>query len=193
MNFLAHLHLAHLAESSLLGNLLADFVRGNPHEQWPTPVADGILMHRRLDAMTDALPEVQEARPLFRAETRRVAPITLDVVWDHFLARHWESLYPDRSLAAFSRFAEQRIVPQLAGTPESFQALNAVMWRERWFEHYAEPARMARVLSGMAQRRPRLVALRDSYHDFTAHYDQLERLFFRFYPRLMALATSKTL
>ncbi|HGW8245913.1 TPA: ACP phosphodiesterase, partial [Escherichia coli] len=27
MNFLAHLHLAHLAESSLSGNLLADFVR----------------------------------------------------------------------------------------------------------------------------------------------------------------------
>ncbi|HHU7249688.1 TPA: ACP phosphodiesterase, partial [Escherichia coli] len=25
MNFLAHLHLAHLAESSLSGNLLADF------------------------------------------------------------------------------------------------------------------------------------------------------------------------
>jgi acyl carrier protein phosphodiesterase len=27
MNFLAHLHLAHLADSSLSGNLLADFVR----------------------------------------------------------------------------------------------------------------------------------------------------------------------
>ncbi|STU59390.1 phosphodiesterase [Klebsiella pneumoniae subsp. ozaenae] len=29
MNFLAHLHLAHLADSSLPGNLMADFVRGN--------------------------------------------------------------------------------------------------------------------------------------------------------------------
>ncbi|MCG7387962.1 MULTISPECIES: ACP phosphodiesterase [Pantoea] len=193
MNFLAHLHLAHLAESSLLGNLLADFVRGNPHELWPTPVADGILMHRRLDAMTDALPEVQEARPLFRPQTRRVAPITLDVVWDHFLARHWDQICPDMTLTAFSRFAEQRVVPQLAGTPESFQALNAVMWRERWFEHYAEPTRMARVLNGMAQRRPRLAALRDSYQDFTDHYALLETLFFRFYPRLMTLARSKTL
>jgi acyl carrier protein phosphodiesterase len=32
MNFLAHLHLAHLADSSLPGNLLADFVRGNPQD-----------------------------------------------------------------------------------------------------------------------------------------------------------------
>lgn len=193
MNFLAHLHLAHLAESSLPGNLLADFVRGNPHQHWPTPVADGILMHRRLDVMTDNLPEVQEARPLFRPETRRVAPVTLDVIWDHFLARHWNTFSPDMTLADFSRFAEQQIVPHLAGTPESFQALNAVMWRERWFEHYAEPARIARVLNGMAQRRPRLAALRDSYHDFTEHYPRLEAFFFQFYPRLMALARSKTL
>lgn len=193
MNFLAHLHLAHLAESSLPGNLLADFVRGNPYEHWPTPVADGILMHRRLDAMTDNLPEVQEARPLFRPETRRVAPITLDVVWDHFLARHWHRFSPEVTLADFSRFAEQSIMPCLPGTPESFQALNAVMWRERWLERYAEPAYMARVLDGMARRRPRLAALRDSCQDFLDHYARLEALFFRFYPRLMALARSKTL
>lgn len=30
MNFLAHIHLAQRAQSSLLGNLMADFVRGDP-------------------------------------------------------------------------------------------------------------------------------------------------------------------
>ncbi|KOC94422.1 ACP phosphodiesterase, partial [Winslowiella iniecta] len=59
MNFLAHLHLATLANSSLLGNLMADFVRGNPHNDWPQPVAAGILLHRRIDVMTDSLPEVR--------------------------------------------------------------------------------------------------------------------------------------
>jgi len=109
MNFLAHLHLARLADSSLLGNLMADFVRGNPHQHWSAPVADGILMHRRLDVMTDALPEVRTARQLFRAETYRVAPITLDVIWDHFnpswpatgrrspLTRRWRNFPPPPS------------------------------------------------------------------------------------------------
>ena len=83
MNFLAHLHLAHLAESSLSGNLLADFVRGNPEESFPPDVVAGIHMHRRIDVLTDNLPEVREAREWFRSETRRVAPITLDVMWDH--------------------------------------------------------------------------------------------------------------
>lgn len=193
MNFLAHLHLARLADSSLLGNLMADFIRGNPHQHWSTPVADGILMHRRLDVMTDALPEVRRARQLFRPETYRVAPITLDVIWDHFLARHWLKFTPDLTLTQFSATAEREIMPQLSATPEPFQQLNAVMWRERWFEHYAEPARLERVLHGMASRRPRLAALRDSYQDFTENYDQLESLFFIFYPRLMALATARTL
>lgn len=193
MNFLAHLHLAQLANSSLLGNLMADFVRGNVQSQWPAPVVDGIAMHRRIDVLTDNLPEVREARQLFRAETRRVAPITLDVIWDHFLALHWDQFTPTQSLAAFTAAAEHNIVPQLAGTPEGFIELNAVMWRERWFEHYAEPARLQRVLNGMAHRRPRLAALRDSYQDFVDHYDRLEPLFFQFYPRLMADARAQQL
>ncbi|WP_337024695.1 MULTISPECIES: ACP phosphodiesterase [unclassified Pantoea] len=193
MNFLAHLHLAQLADSSLLGNLMADFVRGNVQSQWPEPVVAGIAMHRRLDVLTDNLPEVREARQFFRAETRRVAPITLDVIWDHFLALHWDQLRPSQSLVAFTAAAEREIMPQLPGTPEGFIELNSVMWRERWFEHYAEPTRLARVLSGMAHRRPRLAALRDSYQDFVDHYQQLEPLFFQFYPRLMDAARHQQL
>ncbi len=59
MNFLAHLHLASLANSSLLGNLMADFVRGNPWKSWPQSVAAGIALHRRVDTIADNLPEVR--------------------------------------------------------------------------------------------------------------------------------------
>lgn len=44
MNFLAHLHLAHLADSSLPGNLMADFVRGNPQGDYPAEIIDGIYI-----------------------------------------------------------------------------------------------------------------------------------------------------
>ncbi|VTM86314.1 acyl carrier protein phosphodiesterase [Raoultella ornithinolytica] len=101
MNFLAHLHLAHLADSSLPGNLLADFVRGNPQADYPADIVDGIFMHRRIDVMTDNLPEVKAARDWFRPQTRRVAPITLDVMWDHFLSHHWARISPDMPLNEF--------------------------------------------------------------------------------------------
>ncbi len=193
MNFLAHLHLAHLAQSSLLGNILADFVRGNPEADWQPEVVSGIYMHRRIDVMTDNLPEVTTAKTWFRPETRRVSPITLDVMWDHFLSRHWSTLSPEMALADFVALAQSQIVPALPDTPARFITLNNHMWAERWLERYQDMGFINNVLNGMASRRPRLDALRDSWADLDNHYDELEQLFWQFYPQMITLAQNKTL
>ncbi|QHM70112.1 ACP phosphodiesterase [Mixta intestinalis] len=193
MNFLAHLHLASLASSSLVGNLMADYVRGDPLPHWPADIAAGIALHRRLDALTDALPEVRNAKRLFRDSTRRVAPITLDVVWDHFLSRHWDRLVTDQPLPLFLAQAQRQIEPMLPQSPEGFQRLNHYLWRERWMERYAEADYLQQVLRGMASRRPRLAALSDSWTDFHANYSAFETLFWQFYPRLMARAAAQQL
>ena len=134
MNFLAHLHLAHLANSSLPGNLLADFVRGNPDTLYPADVVAGIHMHRRIDVLTDNLPEVKEARQWFRPETRRVAPITLDVMWDHFLSRHWAEIAPHMPLTEFVVYAHREVSGILPDAPPRFVNLNDYLWSERWLE-----------------------------------------------------------
>ncbi|EBH4972413.1 ACP phosphodiesterase [Salmonella enterica] len=193
MNFLAHLHLAHLADSSLSGNLLADFVRGNPATHYPPDVVEGIYMHRRIDVMTDNLPEVREAREWFRHETRRVAPITLDVMWDHFLSRHWTQISPDFPLQAFVGYAHAQVATILPDSPPRFVNLNDYLWSEKWLERYRDMDFIQNVLNGMANRRPRLDALRDSWYDLDAHYDALEERFWHFYPRMMAQAALKAL
>lgn len=193
MNFLAHLHLAHLADSSLSGNLLADFVRGNPQSNFAPDVVDGIFMHRRIDVMTDNLPEVREAREWFRSETRRVASITLDVMWDHFLSRHWAQLSPDFPLQAFVRYAHAEVEIILPESPPRFVNLNNYLWSEKWLERYRDMDFIQDVLNGMASRRPRLDALRDSWYDLDTHYDALEARFWQFYPRMMTQARNKQL
>lgn len=193
MNFLAHLHLAQLAESSLLGNLLADFVRGNPAGDYDPAVVAGIMMHRRVDVLTDIQPEVKACRDYFSPQFRRVAPITLDVVWDHFLARHWQQLEPTCSLQSFTQQARSLIVPHLPQTPQRFQNLNSYLWPERWLERYAELPFIGDVLAGMASRRPRLAALAGSFTDVERQYHQLETQFWQFYPRMMEQARNKSL
>lgn len=193
MNFLAHLHLAHLADSSLPGNLLADFVRGNPENLYPQAIVDGIHLHRRIDVMTDNLPEVKIAREAFRPLTRRVAPITLDVMWDHFLSRHWAQVSPDFPLDDFIRYAHAQVATILPDSPPRFVNLNNYLWSERWMERYREMHFIQNVLNGMANRRPRLEALRDSWQDLDANYALLERLFWDFYPRMIAQASARSL
>lgn len=193
MNYLAHLHLASLAESSLLGNLLADFVRGNPAGEYAPEVVAGIMMHRRVDVLTDSLPQVKACRDYFTDEHRRVAPITLDVVWDHFLARHWQQLEPSLSLQGFTQQARNQIAPHLPMTPPRFQNLNGYLWPERWLERYAELSFIGNVLAGMASRRPRLAALAGSFADVERNYHQLEIQFWQFYPLMMQQAKDKKL
>lgn len=193
MNFLAHLHLAHLADSSLTGNLLADFVRGDPSDRWSPEIVSGIRMHRRLDALSDQLPEVLAAKQRFRPETRRVAPIALDVIWDHFLALHWPLFSPQQSLSQFCIQAQRVISPDLPNTPESFQQLNRLMWKQQWLERYAEATQLQSVFQQMAQRRVRLNSLADCYDDFVANYAQLEQLFWAFYPRIIKQAQENRL
>ncbi len=190
MNYLAHLHLASLADSSLVGNLMADFVRGDPDRQFPGAVAAGIRMHRRIDVLTDAHPQVKAAKGLFSGDYRRVAPIALDVVWDHFLARHWSRFEPNLPLRQFILGAESIIAPALPGTPHEFQSLNGFLWRERWLERYVELGFLERVLAGMASRRPRLIALSGIFIEIEQHYSALEEGFGRLYPDLMRIAVT---
>lgn len=193
MNFLAHLHLASLANSSLLGNLLADFVRGNPEPVYSADVADGIMLHRRIDSLTDALPQVRNAKKYFSPHARKVSPIVLDVLWDHFLSLHWDKIEPRCSLPEFTARAYRYIQPKLAETPEAFQNLNRYLWRERWLERYAELPFIEQVLERMAQRRPRLFALSQAFPDIEGHYAELEKTFWQFYPHMMTMAQQRQL
>ncbi|MDF7680327.1 ACP phosphodiesterase [Enterobacteriaceae bacterium ESL0689] len=193
MNFLAHLHLAHLAGSSLPGNLVADFIRGNPTARYSAEIVAGIFMHRRVDVFTDNLAQVTATKAWFRPLTRRVAPIALDIIWDHFLSRHWDRLSPALTLDQFSRYAETQISACDADFPPAFTRLNAMLWSERWLERYQEKDFIQSVLNGMARRRPRLQALSDCWQDFHTHYDKLEQGFWHFYPQMMALAQQQKL
>ncbi|MDU6411064.1 MAG: ACP phosphodiesterase [Yersiniaceae bacterium] len=193
MNFLAHLHLAHLANSSLPGNLAADFVRGDPAHLYDPQVVEGIRMHRRVDSLTDSLPAVKEARRLFSEEYRRVAPITMDVLWDHFLALHWQKLEADYTLPAFVSYAQGQILPSLPAMPAGFQQLNRVLWPERWLERYAGLPFIENVLARMAARRPRLHQLAGSFVDIERNYPQFETIFFDFYPQMMETARRREL
>lgn len=188
MNFLAHLHLAYKANSSLLGNIMADFVRGNPEGHYAPDVVAGITMHRAVDKATDSHPLVKEARALFRPDYRRVAPITLDLVWDHFLSLHWSKIEQTIGLADFIYYARRQIEPNLRHTPEKFQELNEFLWPQNWLIRYADKTYIGQSLNGMARRRPKLHALSGSFDDFLLQYKPLEQIFFQFYPQMIQQA-----
>lgn len=100
MNFLAHLWLADRTGTSLAGSVLGDVVRGSDLSAYPDTIAEGVRLHRRVDARTDRHPLIVDARSSFAPGSRRYAGIVLDLACDHVLARDW----PRHSTEPFEAF-----------------------------------------------------------------------------------------
>src|SRR5947207_2056858 len=97
MNHLAHVLLAGPEQDSVLGNLVADDVKGRPTGR----LAEGIVMHRRIDTFVDAHPATLRSIQVLPPQYRRYGGIMLDVWHDHLIATRWHS-FSALELAAFA-------------------------------------------------------------------------------------------
>ncbi|WP_428776084.1 ACP phosphodiesterase [Vibrio sp.] len=189
MNFLAHLHIADDCQSSLLGNLLGDFVKGDPYRYYPTDIADGIRLHRWVDSFTDRHPATELSKRYFSDGTRRYAGIALDMMWDHFLAKRWPQ-YSDLSLEQFCRQAQQSIsqehqLCQPQRLPERYLAVSAHMWRGCWLTSYRELDNIQLALERMSLRSPRMAPLANCFDVLEQHYSVFSEQFDILYQQVL--------
>ncbi len=131
---------------------------------------------------------MQQAKACFSSQTRRFAPIALDMFWDHCLAKEWR-LYHDLSLRAFVNGA-QRQVQQAYPTqlPERFTRVSEHMWQGRWLESYADFDNIEFALQRMSQRSARMATLAYCFDSMNKHYQPLRQLFSSLYPDVLEKA-----
>lgn len=75
-------------------NLYGDFIKGSHLEQLPEVIRNGILLHRSIDHFIDHHESVRQLLPYLRPELPRVAPIAIDIYFDHLLAKNWQHFHP---------------------------------------------------------------------------------------------------
>ncbi|BDR16363.1 ACP phosphodiesterase [Vibrio sp. STUT-A11] len=177
MNFLAHLHIADHCSSHLLGNLLGDFVKGDPSKQYQADISNGIKLHRFVDRITDHHPIVEECKPHFTGAARRFAPIALDMFWDHCLAKHWHTFH-QCSLDKFVSDTHQRVDRDVGDDlPERFLLLHSKMWSGGWLQSYQDFENIEFALHRMSKRSPRLADLTTTFAILDQEYAILEAKF----------------
>ncbi|MCC4225349.1 acyl carrier protein phosphodiesterase [Vibrio campbellii] len=181
MNFLAHLHIADHCNSHLMGNLLGDFVKGDPSKQYHSDISNGIKLHRFVDRITDHHSIVEECKPHFTGVSRRFAPIALDMFWDHCLAKHWHA-FSHQSLDSFVRYAYQQVNNQISDElPPRFLLLHSRMWSGGWLQSYRDLENIEFALHRMSQRSPRMADLTTTFEVLDREYEQLEGKFSTLY------------
>lgn len=120
MNHLAHCFLSFNEEQLLLGNFIGDYVKGNNWENYPKKVQKGILLHRMIDAFTDAHPAVKSCTARVRPFAGRFSPPIVDILFDHLLAISWKT-YSNIPFHTFTQTTYQQLTNQIEKMPPTLQ------------------------------------------------------------------------
>lgn len=94
MNYLGHIYFSNEDSALMLANLYGDFFKGSHFERLPDAIADGVKLHRSIDYYIDHHPSVLKILPELRLELPKIAPIAIDLFFDHLLAKNWSDFYP---------------------------------------------------------------------------------------------------
>lgn len=184
MNFLAHLYLANTDKEIIIGNFIADTLKGNKIEQFSEGVQFGIKMHRAIDTFTDA-------HPIFRQSKRRLDPkyrlykgVAIDLIYDHFLAKNWHQ-YSNIPLYNFTQGIYQLFYDNFDALPERAQKMLPYMKEQNWLYKYRTEQGIGEILHdmnirtrGVSKMNEAVVDLKENYttfeEDFTAFFDEIQ-------------------
>lgn len=185
LNYLAHLYLAQPTADSCFGNLLGDFRRGVDVSSLPKAVEAGLNNHMLVDRITDRHDAVREAKQLFGARHRRFAGIMLDVVFDHFLIKDWDR-YHHQTFDDFCQQAYALLAIRVGDMPPAMQRVVNSMITHQWLENYRKLEGVGYALDRIAQRIRFANDFAGSVEELERHYDELQRCFDVFFPKLTA-------
>ncbi len=101
MNYLAHIFLSDNKPGIQIGNFIADFVKGNKLNRFPSHIREGIVLHRKIDTFTDSHYVVKETIAILRPTFGRYSGIIVDMYFDHFLAKNF-ICYSEKPLNKFA-------------------------------------------------------------------------------------------
>ncbi|WP_372748159.1 ACP phosphodiesterase [Litorivivens sp.] len=189
MNYLAHFHLAcHAAGSDdphplVIGGLLGDFVKGPLRGEWRDWEA-GIVLHRRIDALTDSHPEVIALLNTLPANYRRYGGIMLDVCFDYCLSQHWGNFH-HTTLPHFCAQMYQRLEAEHPALPPKARQQAQRLQRYDVLGNMDNWQTVANMLARIGQRLRRDNPLDSSAAVLAERLPIIEQHFLRLYPELM--------
>lgn len=194
MNFLAHCAIPDRALTRphpdlIAGGFLGDFVKGPVSDTLPADLATGVRLHRRVDAYSNTHPGIRRSCERFPRELRRFAPIFVDVVADHALARHWQRFHPE-PLTDFTARAYAAIEPHADRLPDHGRRFFDYMREVDLLARYAEREAMERGLLSVTRRLRRTHLDEAALDAVDAALPGLERDFLDYYPDMVSHAAA---
>ena len=180
MNYLAHALLSSNNEALLIGNFIADHLRGNKFDNLPPNIIEGVKMHRQIDAFTDTHELFKNSKRIFYTKHEKYSGVLIDIYFDHLLAKNFFEL-ADIRLNTFAQKVYGVYNNNKHFLPKSSERFLSYVINNNIYEAYAEKDGITTVLGHLSQRINHVVQLQDSMADFIEHEKILEENFKLFF------------
>jgi len=151
MNYLAHLYLSGNNHEIMIGNFIADHVKGRQIELFDEEVVKGIKLHRMIDEFTDSHQVVEQSKIRLRSEFGKYSPVIVDVFYDHYLAVKWNQ-YHHEELAVYASNFYDLLNRNNHRLPLRTQQMIEYMIPQNWLLNYKTVAGINKTLTGMSKR-----------------------------------------
>jgi acyl carrier protein phosphodiesterase len=183
LNYLAHLFLAGTDPEMILGNFIADHVKGSDVLKYSANIRKGISMHRAIDTFTDQHPVVKESIARLRADFRKYAGVIVDMYYDHYLSAHWDE-YSDQDLPDFTKTRYDILNTFKVILPERSARLLFYMEKQNWLLSYGSFDGMQQAFNGMSRRTTFVSNMELAVVNLKAGYPEFQQEFRQFFPDL---------
>jgi len=190
MNFLAHTFLSRHNNEWMIGNFIADDVKGKKYLDYPQKISEGILMHRAIDDFTDHHSVISHSKNILRPKHGLYSGVIIDIFYDHFLAKNWND-YSKENLEDFIQNAYRVFQSYESVLPERTRNMLKYMMAHNWLLSYANLDGINRALSGMARRTKYPSHMDEAINDLIKQYSDFENDFQIFFPLLEKFVEDK--
>lgn len=174
----------------MVGNFIADTVKGNAFEEYEVEIQKGILLHRFIDSFTDSHPITLESRKKLYSDFGKYAAVVQDVFYDHFLAVNWAE-YQDGALGEFTEFVYNALGEYRSVFNDKAARTFHFMQLQDWLGSYATTEGIDRALTGLSRRASFKSNMERSLPALAAHEDSLSNEFQTFFPELISASKLK--
>ncbi|MDN3723654.1 acyl carrier protein phosphodiesterase [Aequorivita sp. SDUM287046] len=190
MNFLAHIYLSGNEEGIIIGNFIADGIKGKRYEKFPPAIAKGILLHRRIDSFTDAHPIVQQSTARLHKNYSHYSGVIVDILYDHFLAKNWRN-YSDQPLDEFVQDFYALLRKNFTILPARIQKMMPYMIADNWLLSYESVEGIGKILAQMNVRTKGISRMDLAVAELEIYYDDFEAEFKSFFNELIVFSKQK--
>jgi len=190
MNYLAHAYLSFGQEEILVGNFIADFVKGKMILTYPHAIRDGIILHREIDQFTDSYPLVRAGQSYLRPNFGHYSTVITDIFFDYFLGKNWEK-FSDEPLEKFVEETFFVLEKYSDYFPERFAKMFYWMRKDNWLLHYSTLEGIQKSLTGLSKRTRFDSKMEVAHLALIEREEEFELIFFAFFKDLETFAQAK--